>query len=255
MALCAYCDCSGVMTREHVWSSVVLDVFRDVAPKTFDHKRERVHDADPQIRDTCTACNNVKLSPVDSFAGSFAKQFLKDDAPLGELLPLSNNLMWRWVTKTVYNLDRANKNSIEWALPLRPFMLGDAPRPQSMDLFFAAWRDLSPAGVALPLNIVLTLDAKRPMLDFLDSVSGETLSERVEQAAAVKVGYGVFLLLVWRDSDAARDAIGVELKVHGWRGASQDGIPEHIPFDVITSAQFQFLCPSQKCARRFLNRG
>src|SRR4051812_20781813 len=45
MGICAYCDQDRKLTREHVWSDSILDIFISVAPKKFDFDRELLREA------------------------------------------------------------------------------------------------------------------------------------------------------------------------------------------------------------------
>lgn len=74
---CAYCGKEASSTKEHIISSSVLDLFPECFI-TFDSKRQRVHEADPVVKDVCAVCNNNRISYIDSYATNFiSKYFLK----------------------------------------------------------------------------------------------------------------------------------------------------------------------------------
>jgi hypothetical protein len=246
MGKCAYCDENRKLTREHVWSDSILEIFQSVAPKTFDFNREIVHEGDPMLKDTCGECNS-DLSDTDAFAMRLVGESLRSGPPLGVRLPLNDDRLWRWVFKTTFNLPRFSKQPLAWALPLRSYLTGKTARPVNLSLFFAAWDDSSPGGVALNLNIVHWLDARHPQFDMLDSVTDAEIRSQATMATVIKPGFGVFLPMVWQQVNApAHSILRTELMSHGWLDCVSEGTAQRVPFDMFSSGQFEILVPSRK---------
>ena len=71
---CAYCGQETKGTKEHIISSAILDLFPECY-LTFDNERQKVHQADPMVKDVCAVCNNQKISYIDSYAKRFIGQY------------------------------------------------------------------------------------------------------------------------------------------------------------------------------------
>ena len=72
--ICAYCGKEAKGTNEHIISCAILDLFPECYI-TFDYTRNKVHQADPMIKDVCEECNNQKISYIDSYAKGFISQY------------------------------------------------------------------------------------------------------------------------------------------------------------------------------------
>jgi hypothetical protein len=184
------------------------------------------------------------------------RDHLRAGPPLDARLPLTDDRLWRWVFKTAFNLHRCGNHPVDWALPLRAYLTGTAPRPANLDLLFAAWDDLSPGRVALGLNIVHYLDARPPHFDMLDTVSQAAVDAEALMTTAIKPGYGVFLAAVWkRPASPVAAIVHGELLAHGWLDCTADATPTAVPFDTFTSGQFQSLVPSGRHRAFIVSRG
>lgn len=83
MVKCAYCGELTTGTKEHIVSSSVLDLFPECY-LTFDTERNKIHQADPMVKDVCAECNNHRLSYIDKYAKEFietyfTKQYTEDE--------------------------------------------------------------------------------------------------------------------------------------------------------------------------------
>ena len=71
---CAYCGKETKGTKEHIVSCAILDLFPECYI-TFDNARDKVHQADPMVKDVCAECNNQRISYIDSYAKGFISQY------------------------------------------------------------------------------------------------------------------------------------------------------------------------------------
>lgn len=71
---CAYCGKETKGTKEHIVSCAILDLFPECYI-TFDNARDKVHQADPMIKDVCAECNNQRISYIDSYAKGFISRY------------------------------------------------------------------------------------------------------------------------------------------------------------------------------------
>ena len=71
---CAYCGKETKGTKEHIISCAILDLFPECYI-TFDNARDKVHQADPMVKDVCAKCNNERISYIDSYAKDFISQY------------------------------------------------------------------------------------------------------------------------------------------------------------------------------------
>ena len=240
MPNCAYCNPPRPLTREHVWSNVLLRMYEPDANLTTDPHRQKVYEADPQLKDVCSDCNNVKLSPADTAVGEFAQRHLVKPIPSGTSIDLANVNLARWALKTSYNIERHMGLGRSWQTPLLPFMLGSPDELGNVDLLFAPWEDLSPMGVATKLGMVQTLDSRQLMFDAIESAPPDVVQSAVECGWALKVGSGVFAILVWSTSTPAalRAAVIAEIRGYGWLAGGLDTVAGRPPFSTHTCTQF-----------------
>ncbi len=71
---CAYCGQETKGTKEHIISSGILDLFPECY-LTFDNTREKIHMADPMVKDVCAECNNKRITYIDSYAKRLIGQY------------------------------------------------------------------------------------------------------------------------------------------------------------------------------------
>lgn len=226
--ICKFCGMVGKMTREHVFSKAVLRQFDEVAPLTIDNIRGKAHKADPVISYLCARCNN-NLSPLDEAISCFCRDYLTQPIPIGTLFDYQSEAIERWVAKTVVNCSIFNNVSNDWWEILIPFIQGLDQRPASVSLYFGVWKDHSPFQVAERLNIVTTIQANECIFEgFISPLTNEILI-----AWSVKVGFGVFLLVVWRNDVLDEEisfACESELCSSGWLKLPGDRYVAMSPF-------------------------
>lgn len=258
MRRCAFCGFEGKLTKEHVISNAILRLFDDVAPKTIDSARGRVYAADPMVKDLCAKCNGTLLSPVDAAAATFASNSLRTEIPTGTLLEFECELLERWMVKTASNATRSGPSETartsSWWCSLVPFMTGQEPRPERLHCYFGAWQDRSPDQIATKLGVVLPIQtAQAVLLSFL-STSEHEFRSSVEIAWSTKVGFGVFLFILWNSNvdEQTKLALQYELRTYGWLYMPEDRYVAAIPFGehavlrAITPPYFHHIPPPQQ---------
>lgn len=232
---CAFCGYAGKLTREHVISSAILRCFDEVAPYTIDNNRGRLHQADPVTKDLCARCNG-ELSPVDAAAAAFTGTALRTEIPIGTELEFESELLERWMVKTASNATRSGPNKdveiAAWWRSLVPFMLGEESRPNRLHCYFGAWRDKSPEQVATKFGIVHPIQTDESVLRHFMSVHDDDLESSVEIAWGTKVGFGVFLFILWRRDVDEQTILALqhELRRYGWLYMPEDRYVAAIPF-------------------------
>lgn len=245
MSICSYCQKDKKLTFEHLYSDAVLRAFDDVAPLTIDPNREKVYSADPGQNDLCGDCNSG-LSPADSYMGQFAKSILTKSIVLGTRFTFDVALTELWVLKTAANLERSsNKNALTpWWHGYRDYLRGLASKPARADVFFAAWKDISPVAGINPVTPLASHEA----VILSEHLPAKLVNEKLERAWAMKIGHGVFTAVSWKEGqeiDAIRNPIKEELKQWGWLTIGLDDLVTKIPFNMTTSACFQVISNPQ----------
>lgn len=71
---CAYCGKETKGTKEHIISCAILDLFPECYI-TFDTARDKIHQADPMVKDVCAECNNHRISYIDSYAKGLISRY------------------------------------------------------------------------------------------------------------------------------------------------------------------------------------
>lgn len=71
---CAYCGEETQGTKEHIISCGILDLFPECY-LTYDNERNKIHQADPMVKDVCAECNNKRIKYIDSYAKGFVRQY------------------------------------------------------------------------------------------------------------------------------------------------------------------------------------
>lgn len=235
MAKCSFCDEDQKLTDEHVWSSVVLRLFDDVAPMTFDEKRGKIYAADPVIKDLCGECN-AGTSAADAAMGEFTKRYFVGRLDRHYVVDFDDPNILRWVMKTVSNHERCLGIDSTWWKDYVPFFKRQRVDVSRIDLLLAPWLDLSPEGVATTMLGVLTLGAKQLLLGGLKQVDPRTAHEQISTSWVLKVGSGVFALFVWKAgaTNGIRRSVVDELRNYGWLMCGEDNVVGRVPFNLIT---------------------
>jgi hypothetical protein len=131
MAICAYCDRDGRVTREELFPRFLAR--RSPGYGTFiDHSRpNRPLHAVPVVRDVCAKCNNESLGALDAYADQLAAKYFSSfvDEPVQVKFECDTNLLMRWLLKLLFNEARASGRPIDTYKHLRPFILGGQATP------------------------------------------------------------------------------------------------------------------------------
>ena len=141
MGICAYCDIDKKLTKEHLIPSWYIK--EDASPsKNFFLERvdTKFIKSDPQVKDVCAECNNLKLGALDQYAkGLYFKSFLKD-AYSGEKTSFSfdYDVFVRWLLKVSFNCARIHCSDIEILSGYSKEMIGEEPLSNEVIVFSMA---------------------------------------------------------------------------------------------------------------------
>lgn len=107
---CAYCGKEAKGTKEHIISCAVLDLFPE-CHLTFDIQRERIHEADPMVKDVCADCNNNKISYIDSYAKNFIETYFTKKYSITDSVTIEYNytMIQKMLLKYAFNDMRSRK--------------------------------------------------------------------------------------------------------------------------------------------------
>jgi hypothetical protein len=128
---CAYCGKPAKFTREHIWPDCILD---RIPPKgiRFSHKTKTAHGGDYTIRDVCEKCNNVRLSPLDTYFCNLYDKYFAVAKGENEVVDFQYDyhLLLRTLLKLSYNSARAGFGDDGTLARTVPYILGtDLTRP------------------------------------------------------------------------------------------------------------------------------
>ena len=144
MKRCAYCGQVASLTAEHIWPSCLVRKFDD-SPITYTQRKNSFYVGDPVIKDVCANCNNVKLSPLDSYmCALYEEHFSRILAP-GEnaSIRFQYDKLLRGLLKISYNSARAHSGDTTAAKALEGFsayLLGGEHKPAiSLRLQVVTW--------------------------------------------------------------------------------------------------------------------
>ena len=224
-----------------MFSGALLRLFDDIAPLTFDQPRGRSYSADPVISDLCGPCNHG-LSPCDTGIATLAQSHLKFPV-IRTLTPaVEPSLVKLWVVKTSANLTRSGLSPSFWWHAYRDYFRGLA-NAGNCDVLFANWRDYSPIEIASELNVVMSIHAQEARIFGLECGSSRVIQQHLVHAQAIKVGYGIFLLLVWQPAvpAALRANVIVELNRYGWLGLADPYWLARVAFNITSCAAFNLV--------------
>lgn len=236
MAVCSFCGEDRTLTAEHVWSDAVLDVFRDVAPLTYDAVRGVAHGADSVIRDLCAECNAASTA-FDGAAGAFAARYLRNpdvDGPFEFGSALAG-----WASKTACNQERVLATGLTWWTRYVDYFRDRAPGREGLTVLFARW----PSSVNEALASQFWLAAHTIPPKVFRSGGELDVSDVLERGWALKVGFGVFLVLAWRTQATpdAVDRLTATLTSYGYVPATGSSVIPPSPYSPITAFRFSML--------------
>jgi len=75
--ICAYCHEEKKLTKEHIWPKCIINRMPELDLKFLDNKKI-ITSSELIISDVCSDCNNVILSPLDSYFCSLYDKYFKD---------------------------------------------------------------------------------------------------------------------------------------------------------------------------------
>ncbi|WP_290766305.1 hypothetical protein [Fibrobacter sp. UBA4297] len=177
MPICAYCDQNKKLTREHVIAHKFLSkYYPDGKGKNkqvgYQNKTETISSNFQIVRDVCSDCNGIHLSQVDEYFLSFYKENFdfKIKKP-GQTYTLSYdyNKLSRWLLKTLYNSERANKydSTPAYLYNLRKYMLGE---PNNSDMVFELYYECLSDHEKIPTSIIYRNSLKNGLLKMGNAV-------------------------------------------------------------------------------------
>jgi len=245
MAICCYCKKETKLSREHIYSDSILQLFANVAPLTIDTIREVVHKGDPIVKDICAKCNS-KLSIYDSEALDFSNKYLTQPIEERTVIKCNSSLLKKWALKTAFNNLRSIKYPNTWWESFLPHLL-DGKDNELYTIHFAAWEDMSPYKFAELTSSVYVIDFKEAL--FKDFIFCENIDIKkvTKFNCALKIGYGVFLLSFWNEEyiNTIPDIISYEIGQYGWQLLSDKLFIIQKPFNKYTSTIFYIITPTE----------
>jgi len=261
---CAYCKRESELTAEHIWSDVLLRVFA-AANLTIDDIRGEISEEDPLIQDLCADCNNNLVGTADQAIAKFAKRHLTGDIASGTTLDFNVGLQ-RWAVKTAANLQRdcnaySASTAGRWWEAKVAFILGTPPLPPDVDVLFATWVDPRKT-IPLPggdLDLAEALGARkiqaRPVpAVFVGDQSTVQFPGELQAAYALKVGSGVFYVLVWQERARHRDEVIKHCLSAGWRPVDKSRKALTSPFGMYTEGTWFSLGTHRGKLQQFAGR-
>ena len=141
--LCAYCQTSGQLTREHLFPAGLHRRLRRVNNQSetaiWLARLQRLLPSEPQIKDVCATCNNVILSELDSYICHLFDTQMSRILQRHETIVFKHDyhLLKRWLLKMCFNSARIHRSIDLFALqPIIPYILGKNDRlGRSVQLF------------------------------------------------------------------------------------------------------------------------
>ncbi len=111
------------------------------------------------------------------------------------------------------------------------------------DVYFTRWADFSPSGLATALGVVPCIATRDALLLGFASGSSKFLLSQLSHATVIKVGYGVFLLLVWtpESSNEAREQVMLQIQEFGWFSLDTTFWHAPVAFNVTSCATFNLV--------------
>ena len=108
--VCAYCQKNKKLTREHIWPKCIINRMPELELKFLD-SRKLVTNSELVISDVCSNCNNVKLSPLDSYIcklyDDYFKNYVEEKSKLS--FKYDYELLIRSLLKISFNSSRTKK--------------------------------------------------------------------------------------------------------------------------------------------------
>lgn len=223
--LCAYCNEDKKLTREHVIPKGIIELFPEC---NMVISEKRYYIGEHVIKDVCETCNNENLSNLDGYGREFiSKYFLNDYKPDIQLsVTYDYYLLSRWLLKIGYNLYRSDNMDVSWYKSNLRYILGESyTTTQKFSLFGGLCINVSPLPdfwvnnkqMNIVPNPVFILGGIEEMRNIVQNNLGrESIDldlKGLNQKFIIRIGTGIFLLLLWEKEAVMEDIIKYELLI------------------------------------------
>lgn len=122
-----------------------------------------------------------------------------------------------WILKTAINIERVCDGNEWWQAYITDLMAGRIN--PDIDVLFGPWCDLSPEGIASTCNILGAIEGRGAAILGATAAPWKHLENVIEACRVIKIGFGTFLLIVWRGDKeplALRASVLGDLVTWGW---------------------------------------
>lgn len=221
LMVCAYCHKNKPVTKEHIISDSVIELFPEC---NLTIRKNKVFKADPVIKDVCSDCNNNKLSALDTYGKGMVERYFLITYEPDHILSFNYdyNLFSRFLLKMAYNSDRSYRQDTSWFKSNTEYLLGNQENSNnSFSIFGGLSINTSPLpgyltdnqqlcivnnpklydqGLIMPVNIegnVYNINPNSSPLKF-DLVSNKYV---------IRLGSGLFLLFLWKETPDQNEKI------------------------------------------------
>ncbi len=102
----------------------------------YSGKVDKVYGGELIVKDVCAPCNNVTLSALDDYASKLYDPYFKTIINADDQVTFryDYNLLYRWLLKLSFNSARLNGADEKFFVPLIPYMLGTAEKPDIVSI-------------------------------------------------------------------------------------------------------------------------
>ena len=149
--LCAYCGCSGQLTREHI---IPKFIFKRQYEKSSERLLTNIitrsgpaaTPSEPTIADVCSQCNGGFLSALDQYASGLYDRYFDHSCEVGKEIRFEFDFvrLSRWLMKLSFNVGRARNWSTDLMEELQHFVPYVRGIPTVHPEFWMLLRVLSP---------------------------------------------------------------------------------------------------------------
>lgn len=124
MKKCSYCGKESKLTKEHIWPKCIIRRAPELGMKYLDSQK-KVFSGELIISDVCSDCNNIKLSPLDSYICQLYDRYFKLFKEKKKIFEFEYNyeLLIRSLLKITYNSSRTITRSNNFFQKYKDFIL------------------------------------------------------------------------------------------------------------------------------------
>jgi len=128
MDVCAYCDKSADLTKEHLIPKWLYNVTKHYDWQTIDRVKNKTIDAEVMIGDVCANCNNIILGNLDAKAKELFHKYFENFIEKDHTISFSYDfdLLTRWLLKLAFNSSRVHKSTQDYFIPYKPYIIGQS---------------------------------------------------------------------------------------------------------------------------------